>query len=516
MVLMAIAGFVDMARAELKLPAVLGSNMVLQRDTAVPIWGVAMPGEKVVAEFSGQQQTATADAKGQWRITLNAMKACAEPQTMLIKSLASHEKLEIKNILVGEVWLGSGQSNMRHEASRYVKDDGVLAKMIDAGPYPQIRLIQSCAGGWEEATPENIKNFSAQLFSFGLALQKDLNVPIGLLVGAVGATPSGYWLSADAYNTDQACKDTVAKYEIAYRFAYGAALKKYESAMEQWKKEIDQAKAEGVSADRLPSQPEAPLKAGECRGEIGCLYKQHISPFIPYAIRGVLWDQGENGTGIQGVDQYTLMGALIGGWRKDWNQPFAFVYVQKPSGGGCAWDDGDPVTARAEQLIPLPDKVPNDGGVREIYTRIRNYTGTFMSETSDLGPGTHPLNKSGYGTRAARVALGGVYGRNVEVYGPVYRSHKIVGNKVIVSFDHAGKGLAVKGDKLQGFALSEDGKMFVWADAVIDGDKVVVSSDKISKPVAVRYAWSQQHCWANLFNRDGLPAIEFRGGIGSK
>jgi sialate O-acetylesterase len=234
--------------------------------------------------------------------------------------------------------------------------------------------------------------------------------------------------------------------------------------------------------------------------------------FIPFGIRGVLWDQGESGTAITGVDQYTLMGALIRGWRKEWGQgEFPFLYIQKPSGGGCAWDPSDPVTDQADKFTPLPAKAPADGAYRELHIRIMNHPNTAMVTSSDLGPFTHPTNKSGYGTRASRVALGLVYSKKVEIYGPTYKDHVVKGNKVHVTFAHVGPGLAFRhGDKPQGFALAGDDKVFHWADAVIEGDTVVLSSDKVAKPAAVRYAWASRHPWANLFSKDGMPALPFR------
>jgi len=377
-----------------------------------------------------------------------------------------------------------------------------------------------------ESTPDNLKNFSALLFSFGLPLHKELKVPVGLLVGAVGGTPSGFWLSQEALDADQACKEVIAR--SAANGKYDEAVKQYEASLEKWKKDIEEAKQKGEK--KLPREPQKPRKAGECNGKVGNLYERNILPYIPYAIRGVIWDQGESGTAIEGVDQYTLMGALIKGWRKAWGQEFSFLYVQKPSGGGCAWDPADPVTSKAEKFTNLPGSVPGDGEYREMHIRIMTYPNTFMVTSSDLGPGIHPVNKSGYGVRGARVALGAVYGKSVEIYGPVYKSHKVDGGKIIISYDHAGKGLAVRKDdsaapsvgstgspqvvsgqgKLQGFAVAGEDGRFVWADAVIEGDKVVVSSDKVAKPVSIRYAWAGNHHWANLFNKDGLPAIPFR------
>jgi sialate O-acetylesterase len=351
---------------------------------------------------------------------------------------------------------------------------------------------------------------SAILFAFGVRLQQDLDVPVGIMVGAVGGTPSGYWLSEAAYESDAACKEVVQK--ALAKFSPEQAQQNYEAAVAKWEKDVEALKAKG--ATKLPGKPAPPVKPGESRGKIGNLYQAHIRPYIPFAIRGVLWDQGESGTAIQDVDQYTLMGALIRGWRKEWGQgDFPFIYVQKPSGGGCAWDPADPVTAMAEKFAPQQGKPPGaaDGLYRETHIRIMQYPNTAMAISTDLGSGIHPVNKSGYGARAARVALGMAYGRDVEYYGPLYQSYQVDDNKVRVKFSHVGKGLAARhGDKLQGFAVAGENKVFYWAEARIDGDTVIVSSPEVSQPVAVRYAWSNSSPWANLFNQDGLPALTFR------
>ena len=186
---------------------------------------------------------------------------------------------------------------------------------------------------------------------------------------------------------------------------------------------------------------------------VGDLYAAHIQPVVPYAIRGVLWDQGESGTAVRGVDQFTMMGALIAGWRKTWGQGnFPFLYIQKPSGGGCAWEPKEnPVTRMANPFTAQPDRPnkPGDGLYRELHIRIMQHPNTAMVTASDLGSGVHPLNKSGYGQRACRVALGFVYGRDVAIYGPVYASHKVEGKTLRVSFKNVGKGLAFRhGQKL--------------------------------------------------------------------
>ena len=493
---------------EVKLPPLISSHMVLQRDMAVPVWGTAAPDEEVTVEFAGQKKSAHADGDGRWSVKLAAMPASAEPRTMTIRA---GNTLTLDDVLVGEVWVGSGQSNMAGDTGRYAKNDPVLAEMLKEN-HPLLRKFNS--RGWEAANETTSARFSALLFSFGARLQKDLNVPVGLMVGAVGGTPSGFWLSPEAFAADEGCRQAIAK--AAASFSPEEAQKKYSQALANWEKATAVAKQKGGTT--LPHKPLEPSKPGECHGEIGHLYKTYIRPFIPYGIRGVLWDQGESGTAIEGVDQFTLMGALIRGWRKEWGQgDFPFLYMQKPSGDGCAFDLSDPVTKNAEAFSLLPVTVPNDGQYRETHLRIREYPNTAMVTSSDLGHGVHPTNKSGYGARAARVALGFVYGRNVESYGPVYRSHKIEGNKIRISFSHVGQGLVFRGgDKLQGFALAGDDKQYAWAEAVIEGNDVIVSSEKIAKPVAIRYAWSGRHPWANLFNKDGLPALPFRLEDGSE
>jgi len=367
--------------------------------------------------------------------------------------------------------------------------------------------MQSGGKGWQLATPASVDAYSAILFAFGSRLQEDLDVPVGLILGAVGGTPSGYWLTEEMYRGDAACQEQAKTFAETYDFE--AAMKVYERYMTAWKANAEKATGERVGRKPWP----VPRHAGECAGEFGHLYVKHVEPFQPYAIRGVLWDQGEGGTGITGVDQYHVMGALIQGWRKAWEQDFPFLYVQKPSGGGPAWDPTNPTTQKAAPFSALPAEVPKDidGVAREVHIKIQKYPNTAMVTSTDLGGMTHPTNKSGYADRARQVALGFVYGREIEFCGPLYASHEIAGDKVRVHFTHLGQGLAMRhSDKLQGFQIAGADKKFVWADAVIDGDTVLVSSPAVSSPAAVRYAWSGKASWANLFNKDGLPAQTFR------
>jgi sialate O-acetylesterase len=492
------------ARAEVKLPPVLSSHMVLQRDQAVPIWGTAAPAEKVKVQFRDQTRTTEADKDGKWSVKLDALKA-GGPEKLVVTGANT---LTLDDVLVGEVWVGSGQSNMDGHVGGYVKGDEGLTKLVAGAPYNKIRLARARAG-WKEATQANVEGFSALLFAFGVRLQQELDVPVGLMMGAVGGTPSGPWLSEAAYAADPACKEAIQKFAATYPLA--ELQKKYEADLAKWEKDAEEAKKDNK---KPPQRPNAPRKPGEASSKVGHLYEAHIRPFLPYGIRGVLWDQGESGTAITGVDQYTLMGALIRGWRNEWGQgEFPFLYIQKPSGGGCAYDPADPVTSKANKFAALPPKVPDtaNGAYRENHIRIMRYPNTALVTASDLGSGIHPSNKSGYGSRAARVAFGLVYGRKVEIYGPVYAAHQVEGNKVRLRFTHVGQGLAFQhGAKLQGFAVAGEDKQFHWADAVIDGDAIVISCDKVATPAAVRYGWASEHPWANLFNKDGLPALPFR------
>lgn len=500
--------------AEIKLSKLFTPHMVLQREMAVPIWGTASPGEKVVVKFRNQEKTTQADAAGKWSVKLDALKP-GGPDVLTIG-----EK-KIDDVLVGDVWVGSGQSNMEMPVTRYSAEDAVLAEAAKQ-TYPRLRLMKKGPGDvWQEATPETIAPFSALLFSFGHPLQKELDIPVGLMVGAVGGTPSGFWLSEEMYRSDAECAAAAKKFAETYDYPaekakYDELKTKYDAELALWKPLAEAAKKEGKQPPPGPKNPQAVSPAGEpISGKVGNLFESFIRPYVGYGIKGVLWDQGESRTAITGVDQVTLMKALIKGWRKDWGQgDFPFLYVQKPSGGSPAWDPTNPVTAKANAFAPQPRTLPfppDPTYSYEAHLKIMNNPNTFMVTSTDLGPGVHPVNKSGYGARGAQTAMAAVYGKKQEIYGPLYAGHEVQGNKVRIRYTHVGKGLAAKhAPQLQGFLIAGEDKKFVWADAVIEGNEVVVSSPTVPAPKAVRYAWSYQFPWANLFNQDGLPAQPFR------
>jgi sialate O-acetylesterase len=492
------------ARGAVTLPPVISDHMVLQRDVAAPIWGTAEPGEEISVSIAGQTKATTAGPNGRWQVRLDPLTA-AEGLTLVVKGT---NVITVNDVLVGEVWLGAGQSNMAGPVRTFRGNDEGLQKTLAAAPYPRIRLIKQGGTGWQIATAKNVDGFSAILFAYGSRLQAELGVPVGLMTGAVGGTPSGFWLTEEMFRSDIACQLQVQEFAKTYDFAN--AMKGYERYMAAWRLSAEKAKQSGGKVGREPAKPQHP---GECVGEFGHLYTAHVLPYVPYALRGVLWDQGEGGTGITGVDQFHVMGALIKGWRKAWGQDFPFLYMQKPSGGGTAWDRSNPTTKNADAFAALPTKVPaaQEGLAREVHLKIQRHPHTAMVTSTDLGGTTHPANKSGYADRALRVAKGFAYGIKAEYSGPLYASHEIAGNKVRIRFTHVGQGLAARhSDKLQGFQIAGENGTFVWADAVIDGDAVVVSGTDVARPAAVRYAWSSNAPWANLFNQDGLPAQTFR------
>jgi sialate O-acetylesterase len=518
----------SIAFADVKVAGIFNDHMVLQREKTVPVWGTAAVDEKVTVKFAGQEKSAVADKDGKWMVKLDALKT-GGPEVMTI---AGKNTVTINDVLIGEVWIGSGQSNMAMNVASYIGNDPVLAAAAK-NTYPKLRMLVMPNMRWVEATDsKDINNYSALLFAFGYQLQKALgeDVPVGLMASANGGTASGMWVNSQPLMDDPTCKESVKKFIDSGQ--YEAITKKYEADLAKWEKDIADIKAKiAAEAAQVPTDPNAPVtvpknyplpkkpnpsqKPGDF-GWAGGLYKQKIVPMIPYAIRGILWDQGEAGSGFVGADNYPVMGVLFKSWRNDWKTAsgddkagdFPFLYVQKPSGGGCAFDLTNPVTIKGEKLSPLPKDVPGFDGSRELYARLLDYPNTWIVQSSDLGKDTHPVNKSGYGNRAAQVALGSIYGKKVETNGPIFKSFKVEDNKIRIEFTHVGQGLTPgQADKLQGFAIAGEDKKFVWGDAVIDGQTVVVSSDKVAKPTAVRY-FGVSFC--NLFNKDGLPALIFR------
>ena len=262
---------VMIALADVQPARIFNDHMVLQRGMPVPIWGTAAPGEKVSITFRDQKKETIADKGGKWTLKLDTLKL-GKPGELTIRGKNS---IMFKDVLVGDVWIGSGQSNMVGGTGGYARRDTVLADMVKAAPYPKLRLYR---GGWKEATAANINGFSALLFSFGQPLQKELDIPVGLIVGAVSGTPSGRWLSPEMFEADAGVQAMLKKAGVTA--SYKARQAKYQDDLKQWQKKAKRAKEQGK---KPPRRPRGPIQTGD-------LYARHIQPVVPYAIRGVLWD----------------------------------------------------------------------------------------------------------------------------------------------------------------------------------------------------------------------------------
>lgn len=508
--LLLVALLASPAGAAITLPSFFGHHMVLQRDANVPIWGTAPAGETVTVSFVGKTRTTEADGNGNWRVELPSIAASKEPATLIVQ--CGSDKAEINDVLVGDVWLGSGQSNMAGRVASYAKNDPTLAALVKEAPFARIRLMQ---GGpkptWKQADEASVNAFSAIHFAFGQRLQRELDVPIGLIVGAVGGTPSGFWIPPDTYAGSDKCKAAVE--EFAKTYDHDRAMRLYKAKLAKWEQAAVAAKAKNKRTGRKPSPPAKPGESSR-GGKIGGLYERFIQPVAGYRIRGVLWDQGEARSGVVGIDQHTMMSELIRGWRDAWGQgDFAFLFVQKPSGGGCAFANDNPITRDGDTFAAdLPEITRlGSGDQRYLYVRLmHDNANAWVVPASDLGSGIHPRNKWGYGNRAAEVALSQVYRNGTQAYGPIYQSHQVNGNQVTIKFSQVGKGLTTAhSDRVQGFAVAGDDGVWHWADAKIHGESVVIWHDDVPKPTAIRYAFAHKRAWANLFNEDGLPALAF-------
>jgi sialate O-acetylesterase len=447
-------------QAEVKLPAIIGDHMVLQRDREVPIWGWDEPGTEVKVTLGEAQASAKADADGRWMVKLPAMNA-GGPHTLTVEGT---DKKEISDVLIGEVWICSGQSNMEWPVAA---SDNPQQEIQNAN-HPQIRHIKIPhtpadqpqadvkSDGWKLSSPETVGSFTAVGYYFGRNLQENLDVPIGLIGSNWGGTRIEPWTPPVGFESVPALKDI---------------------------------------ADHLDQYPQK-----NAQGQINhqtplALYNGMIAPLVPYAVRGAIWYQGESNNG-EGMLYHEKMKALITGWRKIWNDPdMPFYFVQLAP---FRYGNSNP---------------ENLAGIWEAQLKSLSIPHTGMAVTVDIGNVTdiHPRNKQDVGKRLALWALAKTYGKEDLVYsGPLYKSMDIEGNKVRVQFDHVGGGLVSRdGKPLTHFQVAgEDGK-WVDAKAEIEGDEVVVHADEVQKPVAVRYAWSQE-AEPNLSNKEGLPASPFR------
>ncbi len=496
--------------AEVKMPAIFSDHMVLQTGMEVPVWGFAAPSEKVTVTVADQTKSTQADAKGNWSIKLAELKS----GTVTSMVIEGTNKVEIQDVLVGEVWLGSGQSNMAMPV-KGVKD---FENEIANAKFPQIRMFREISTGaatvqaeahgkWLVCTPENVGTFSATLYFFGRELNREMKVPIGLINSSVGGTPIECWIAADTQRAEPVLKPYLTQVDQPAVAALepppaaadpskvpaGAARKAAQQAARQ---ASQRAAAQAAKKDRTPGGSTARASTTEEKilpyFGLGGLFNAKIAPLIPYAIRGMVWYQGEanSASSSAGLYQYQLP-LLVKDWRSRWGYEFPVAWVQLPNyiAKGRDWP-----TVREAMLKTL--SVPNTGMVISID----------VGEKNDI----HPKNKQEIGRRLSLWALGKVYGKKVPATsGPLSIGHEVRGNEIAVKFSNTDGGLKQDGQNLLGFMIA--GTNRVWKPAIgrIEGDEVIVSNEEVPLPIAVRYAWDN-YPLCNLYNGAGLPASPFR------
>jgi sialate O-acetylesterase len=458
-----------LASADIRLPAIFTDNMVLQQQASDPVWGWASPGEEISIKGSWNENAPVktkADVQGKWMAKIKTPQA-GGPYTLTIQG---SQTIVLHNVMIGEVWVCSGQSNMSMPVSGWGEKMPILhsAEEIQEAKYPDIRLFtvkqdiafepqEDCKGSWSACTPETVASFSATAYFFGRDLYQKLKVPIGLIHSSWGGTVAEAWTSESA---------------LRKLGDFNAKLDKLDS-MQQHPNEI---------SDKEHKNP----------NQTTVLFNGMIAPLIPFGIRGAIWYQGESNVGR--ASQYArLFPALIHDWRTRWQEgDFPFYFVQ---------------------IAPFPygRNGRSSAALRDAQRRSLKVPNTGMAVTLDIGDTTniHPANKQEVGRRLSIWALSKVYHEKGIAYsGPLYKGMKIKGDKVILSFNYADGGLITRGGKLTYFEIAGADGNFVPAEAIIDGKKVIVHAGGIAHPKKVRFAWSD-NAEPHLFNQSGLPASTF-------
>ncbi|MEO0475700.1 MAG: sialate O-acetylesterase [Planctomycetota bacterium] len=506
-----------LAQAELKVSTVFSDHMVLQQEMPIRVWGWAKPGAKVEVSLAKGKDaigdSAAAGKDGKWMVELSPLKADGNPLTMSIKGDGG--SVEFKNILMGEVWICSGQSNMEWSVARCANPQ----EEVKNANHPTIRLFNvpqhikqntpqkdAQPAKWQVCSPQTVGNFSACGYYFGRALSKELGVPIGLVGTNWGGTRIEPWTPPVGFEQVPKLKhigDAIAKLDPTTeegQFEREIYLRRVSDWLAKSARQLEEGKEIG-SAPQMSLNPP---------GGATQIYNGMVAGLTPLSARGVIWYQGESNAG-DGLRYDHLKEALVKGWRETFqNDDLSFYWVglagfgrghtNQPGGGG--W-----------------------GPVREGQRRALRLPNTGMAVTTDIGHPSdiHPKNKQDIGARLALWALAKNYGKEVTYSGPMYKSHEVKGNTIVVQFDHVGSGLTVgtKGGShlmdpvkfadskaLEAFSLRDEAGKWHWAKATIDGDTVVLTSDKVAKPTAVRYAYDSLPK-VNFYNKEGLPAVPF-------
>ena len=473
---------------DVRLPALISDHMMLQRGVPVRIWGWAAPGESVSVSFHGQTAISKADDQGSWQLYLKPMPQ-SPPSDMKIQGASI---IYVRDVLVGDVWLASGQSNMEYGMARLHNIPAVQNSEpeIARANYPDIRFflaqervseqpLDDLRGRWQRCSPDSVRPFSAVAYFFARELFLTQHVPIGVIGSYWGGSPAHSWLSSPALRSDPGFQFIFDDWQKTLD-RYPSALPKYQQDLAAW---------EMKPTERPPQSPDGP---NSFRSPAG-LFNGMIAPITPFAIRGIIWYQGESDANARMAYAYRrLFPALIEDWRTAWGLgPLPFFFVQISSYIEKGWR-------------PL---------LRESQTQALDLRNTAMAVTIDIGNPTynHPADKQDVGHRLALPARAMVYGEKIVYSGPLFREMTTEGSNARLWFDHAAGGLAIHGQgPLHGFELAGPDGIYAPAAARIDGETVLVSSDSVPRPSTVRYAWSDNPVDANLVNRENLPASPFR------
>lgn len=499
--------FEPSALAEVRLPKVFSSHMVLQRQKPIIIWGWAQPNETVTVQISGASTQAQANERGEWKATLPAMEA-GGPYELTVTGSST---VKYEDVMVGEVWLCSGQSNMEMGIGRVQNAEREIAE----ANYPQIRLLKvqrdweatpqsDLKGGeWKVCSPKTIREggwdgFSAAAYFFGRELQQRLGVAVGLIDSTWGGTRIESWTPPEGFAMVPALKHEYEAVELAdpSTSAHEQRLGKTLDETEHWLAAAKQAMAEHNVVPSMPTFPADLLPPHDLQ-QATALYNGSIHPLVPYTLRGAIWYQGESNLG-DGKLYVERMKALVGGWRKIWGEgdfPFYFVQIAPYNYGG----DPEKMGVFWEGQTLASHEIPNAG----------------MAVINDIGElkDIHPKNKQEVGRRLALLALAKTYGQDVVCSGPTFKDMSVDGDKLRVNFENVGGGLTNRdGKPLDWFEIIDaDEGGFVKADSQIDGSSVVLSSPEAKHPVAVRFAWSML-AEPHLMSAEGLPANSFHAG----
>lgn len=494
------------ALGNIKLPAVISDNMVLQQGRPVSIWGSADAHEQVTVTLGGQTETATADSSGRWKVMLRPLKA-GGPFEITVEG---KNTITIHNVLAGEVWICAGQSNMEMPVGINPKgySDPVnnYKEEIAQANYPMLRLFKvkdavagkpqtDLQGQWVVASPATVGSFSAAGYFFGRDLHRDMKFPVGMIEAAWGGTEAEAWMSDEALDADPDLKVDADSWR--QRVAdFPQVIEQYQKNVSEWEKAAEAAEASGQVDIPFPDAPNWKKHFWDPRADanrVGGLWNAMIAPLTPMAIAGVIWYQGESNdrNGYKYRETFT---ELIRQWRASWGEgDFPFLFVQLAAFGARGLSAGTWPVVRESQAKALA--LPKTG----------------MATAVDIGDTqhAHPRNKQEVGRRLALAAEAIAYGRDVEYMGPTFKSLRRENGTLRVEFTHTAGGLVVHGPALIGFEIAGDDQRFFPAEARIKGSQVVLSSPQVPKPVAVRYAWADDpKC--TLYNKSDLPAPPFR------